>query len=123
MLSVIDNNHIPNFPVTRYDIKAAETIHGPSLVGLKGKTVRRPEDHVQVEVTPLPSNIMEKYLNVTLSADIMFVNGVRFFMTIARHIQFATCKMISDARTNTLVTSVRQIQKTYSKRGFNIRNT
>ena len=122
LLSIIDNNHIPNCPVTRDDVRTAEAIHGPSVVGLKGKTVRRPENHVRVKISPLPQHIADKYLTVTLSADIMFVNGVRFFMTIARHIQFATCEMISDAKTPTLITSVKQIQRTYAKRGFNIQN-
>ena len=122
LLSIVDNNQIPNCPVTRQDVRTAEAIHGPSIVGLKGKTVQRPEEHVRVKISNLPQQIVEKYLVVTLSADIMFVNGVRFFMTIARHIQFATCEMISDARTKTLVTSIKQIQRTYSKRGFTIQN-
>ena len=122
MLSVIDNNHIPNCPVTRDDVRVAEVIHGPSLVGLKGKTVRRPEEHVRVAIKSLPQHITDKYMEVSLSADIMFVNGVRFFMTIARHLQFATCEMIGDARTETLVSSIQQIIKTYSKRGFTISN-
>ena len=65
---------------------------------------------------------MNKYYRVSLSADIMFVNGVRFFMTIARHIQFATCEMIADAKVGTIISSIRQIIRTYSKRGFEIEN-
>ena len=121
MLSIIDNNHLPNCPVTRDDIKVAELIHGPSLVGLKGKTVRRSEEHVRVKISPLPP-IMEKYLRVSLSADIMFVNGVRFFLTIARHLQFATCEMIGNAKIATIVSSVGQVTKIYSKRGFTVDN-
>ena len=40
-LRIIDNRELPNVPVTRKDVLAAEDIFGPNLQALKGKTTRR----------------------------------------------------------------------------------
>ena len=40
-LKIIENNLLPNCPITRRDIIAAENIFGPDVGALKGKTVRR----------------------------------------------------------------------------------
>ena len=117
---LIDAGNIPNCPITREDLKTADSIYGRSIIGLKGKTVRRPEEHVRIEIKSLPPDITEKYMNVALSADIMYVNGIRFFVTISRHIQFATAEAIGDADTNTLLASIKKVVKTYRKREFTI---
>ena len=59
-------------------------------------------------------------MKVTLGADIMYVNGIRFFITISRHIQFGTVARIKDAAKETLIDCIQQVQKCYSKRGFTI---
>jgi hypothetical protein len=75
-LRIIDGNLLKDCPVTRQDVVAAEDIFGPNLGSLKGKTVRRSERHVKTARHDLPPYIMEQYRDVTLCADIMFVNEV-----------------------------------------------
>jgi hypothetical protein len=70
-------------PVTKADVQAAENIFGPNLGSLKGKTVRRANDHVLTGIDPMPNEIMEIYRDVTLAIDITFVNKVPFFITVA----------------------------------------
>ena len=48
----------------------------------------------------------------------MFVNKIRFFVTISRHIQFGTAKVITDAKTSTLIQSVVNMIRVYNKRGY-----
>ena len=40
-LSIINDNQLPDFPVTIYDIMASGDIFGAKLGSLKGKTTRR----------------------------------------------------------------------------------
>ena len=122
IIRLIDQNAIPNCPITRDDMKAADKIYGPSMVGLKGKTVRRPGEHVRPDIPSLPPDILSRYRDVSIGADIMYVNSVRFFVTISQHLQFGTIEMINDAKVATLVKSVQQVQKVYGKRGFFIKN-
>ncbi len=56
-LSIVDKNLLPNCPVTRADIIAAERIFGPDVGSLKGKTVRRASSAVQSEHTNVPDTI------------------------------------------------------------------
>jgi hypothetical protein len=47
-LRIIGNNSLPNCPITKKDIMAAEHIFGPDVGFLKGKTVRSPAEHVEI---------------------------------------------------------------------------
>ena len=58
-IKIVDQNLLPNCPVTRADIMAAEKIFGPDLGILKGKTVRKQTDHVDTDKTEIsiPSDL------------------------------------------------------------------
>ena len=115
LLWLIDNNHMKNCNITGKDVKIADEILGPTIVGLKGKTVQRPEQHVRVEISPLPDTMLSKYSQVELGADIMYVNGIRFFITVSRHIQFGTVEMILNSKAVMIVNSLTQVKQLYSK--------
>ena len=55
-IKYVTNNLLPNCPVTKRDIEAAEDIFGPDVGRLKGMTVRRPPVKVNTDLmyTPLP---------------------------------------------------------------------
>jgi len=87
MLHVIDIHLIIGLKVRRRDVIIASDIYGNSTDIMKGKTVRKTEKHVREDATmDVPRNIMDRYSNVSLSVNIMFVNGVAFFVVISRHI-------------------------------------
>jgi hypothetical protein len=83
---------------------AAEKILGPDVGSLKGKTVRRKGEHVEYAATTIPDTIMLTYRDVTMGADIMFVNKLPFFVTISRNIKFCTAQLIPDQKHETLTT-------------------
>jgi Zinc knuckle len=62
-MQIVDKNLLPNCPVTRADIVAAEKIFGPDLGILKGKTVRKSTEHVDVEKAEMdiPSDLLSQY--------------------------------------------------------------
>ena len=79
----IENNLLPNCPVTRRDVLRAEQIFGPDIGSLKGKTVWRQPPQVEVTEVTLPPTIHQHYQEVTLGCDIMFVNKIPFLMSIS----------------------------------------
>ena len=119
-LSIVDKNLLPNCPVTRADIIAAEQIFGPDVGSLKGKTVRRASSPVQSEHTNVPITIMSRYQEVTVAGDIMFVNKLPFFVTISRHIKFSTSEFLANQKTETILKAIKHVNQTYVKRGFRV---
>ena len=76
------------------DVRLAEKIHGPAINVLKGKTTRTkpipvPDDRIEV-----PPELKLKHQGVNLCADIMFIQGVIFLITISREIKFVTVTCI-----------------------------
>lgn len=109
-LQYVDDGLIPNCPITRDDIKAAEDIFGPNEGLLKGKTIRKQGEPVEMKITNLPLPIMEKYQTVMLGADIMMINKICFFVSVSHHIRLGTAEMIGGKKALALVGSVKLIQ-------------
>ncbi len=83
-------------PISKSDIIAADNIFGTNLGALKGKTARTPPKHVFYNIDPVTRDILDKYRNVTLCIDIMFVNKVPFIITSSRYMKFITVKVLQN---------------------------
>lgn len=68
----------------------------------------------------LPIEIMDRYWNVTICGDIMFINKIPFPITISRHIKFGTSEMLVTRSAANIKTAIKNIQKVYKTRGFKI---
>ena len=66
---------IKNCPVTVDDVLAMEEIFGPSVLTLKGKTVRRKSLKVKTDEYFTPPPVVDKYRsNVIVEADVIYVS-------------------------------------------------
>ena len=73
---------MPKCDLQPEDATAAESILGPSQLGLMGKTTRKtPQQIVSSTVVGVPLATSVKHKNVVLSADFMFVNKLPFSST------------------------------------------
>ena len=117
-IKIVENNLLINCPINRQDIRAAEDIFGPDVGSLKGKTVRRGTAHVEVPSVTIPATLMERYRDVIIGADIMFVNKLPFMVTISRNIKFCTAELILDQKQETLFAAIKAVRNIYAKRGF-----
>jgi hypothetical protein len=77
--SMIKKGKICNNPVTAIDYKNAVKIYGKELGTVKGKTIRKKTQHVQVDVEA-PSKEKQR---VILSIDIMYFTGITFLITVS----------------------------------------
>ena len=102
-IGAVSNKLIPNIKVTVDDIKNAEMIFGKDLGAIMGKTTRNRPSPVVSDVILLPPDILEAHKEVTLSADIFFVNGIAFFTTISQHIKFVTADRLVDQKGPTIL--------------------
>jgi hypothetical protein len=98
----VDNKLLPNCPITREDILAAEHIFGPDVGSLKGKTVHRAPKGVNALLHNIPPVIMSRYREIAIGGGIMFVNKILFFMTVSRNIRFATSESLANQSSKTI---------------------
>ena len=61
-----------------------EHIYEPNVSYLQGKTVHHKLQHVDpVVVMEVPKGILDRYTNVTLCLNLMYINGFGFLSTIS----------------------------------------
>jgi hypothetical protein len=121
-IQIVDNQLLPNRPITREDIVAAEHIFGPDVGAIKGKTVRMSPQKVRIPSVVVPNKILGWYCRITLCGNIMFVNRIPFFITISRNIKFGTVEMIMNRQQRTILGAVTQVCQLYRTRGFQVEN-
>ena len=76
---------IPNYPVTKADILCADDIFRVKIGSPQGETCKKTV-RVITTLHELPTEIIERHGNVTLEADIMYVNKIPFFVTTSQAI-------------------------------------
>jgi hypothetical protein len=80
--------------------------------------VRSNVERIDTEVIDINDDVMNRYRNITLAGDIMFINKIPFFVTISRAIKFATSEMIVYRKNPTILIAIKQVMAAYAKRGF-----
>lgn len=113
---------IPNCPITKVDIIRAEDIFGTNIGALQGKTTRKKSTRVVTTIYELPTEIIERHINVTLKGDIMYINGIPFIIKTSRSIHFCTAELIKNEKSATIATSIKQVIQIYHRRGFKVQN-
>ena len=85
---LIKNNQIKNWEVSVWNIDTAQEIWGKDISDLKGKTVQGKPTLVASDCIKIPKEIANLKKTVFLTADIFFVNGIPFFISLGRKIDF-----------------------------------
>jgi len=93
-----------------------------NIGALQGKTVRKKSTCIVTTIHELPAEIIKHHSNVTLEADIMYINGIPFVITTSRSIHFCTAELIKNEKSVTIATSIKQVIQLYHRRGFKVQN-
>ena len=90
---------------------------------MRGKTVRQKPDRVETEETPIPRYFYGLHKFVTLTADVMFVNGVPFLVTLSCKIRLFTVEFLPSCTAAKLTDYLVKVSKSklYARGGFTVR--
>ncbi len=83
---------------------------------MRGKLERAREDGV----ITIPRNILSQIRSVTLAADVMFVNGAPFMVTISRKIRLRTAEHLSTLTVESLTNSLKRVINLYARGGYTV---
>jgi hypothetical protein len=115
---MVSASMIRNCPVHPTDVTNVNVIFGPDLAGTRGKTVRTAPDRVETDYVVVPREFMKLHKYVTLVADVMFVNGIAFLVTMFRGIKFVTSEHVPTHTAKQLSKSLKRIIQLYSRGGM-----
>jgi hypothetical protein len=119
--TMVSNNLIPECPITSTDITNARAIFGPDLLSIRGKTVRTTPTPVVADYVVVPRNLVDANKAITLAADVFFVDGTAFLLTVAQRIKFVTAEHVPVRTGLSLSKHMKQVLDVYRRAGFRVR--
>ena len=87
---MVSSNMIKNCPIDSTDVSNARAIFGPDLASVRGKTVRRKPKSVVEEYAAVPKELVSRHKFISMAADVFFVNGIAFLLTVILKPKFVT---------------------------------
>ncbi len=87
---MVSHNLILNCSVTSSNITNEKAIFGPDLSSVRGKTVQRTPAPVVADYVAVLRELVQANKRMTLAADVFFVDGTAFLLTVSRRIKFVS---------------------------------
>ena len=103
------------------DITNALAIFCPDLASIQGKTVRWTPAPVVADYVAVPRALVEQNKVVTLAADVFFVDGMAFLITVLRRIKFITVEHVQVRMATSLSKHLTCVLQAYERAGFKVR--
>ena len=115
---MVSSPSFKNWRVTAKDITNSRVIFGLDLPGLQRRSTRKKPKRIVPEYMGIPRALYERHNYVTLTAYVMFVNGIAFWVSLSRGIRLYTCEHVPNQKAKQLAKSVRRIVNLYARGGF-----
>ena len=87
---MVSSNMIKNCPIDSTDVSNAREIFGPDLSSVRGETVRRKPKSVVEEYVAVPKELVSRHKFISVEADVFFVDGMTFLLTVAIKLKLVT---------------------------------
>lgn len=116
-IQMLETGTITDCPVTVQDLVRAQHIYGPDIAVLKGKTTKKKSQAIKFDYLPKPRGINAIQ---NLHADIMFIDGQPYLLTISQPLDMRMVVKISTRDKQEIGESLMKIINVYRSRGFTI---
>ena len=115
--NVIRWNLVRNCPVEYSDVINAWNIYGEDVGGIRGKTTRIKPKVVDTDgIVKIPQELLYNLQDITLCADVMFVDKLVVCTTYSRKIGFTTVEVIKNQSIEKLYQALRKVLAIYVHR-------
>jgi hypothetical protein len=111
---LVSNNMIMNCPLTTTAITNARNIFGKDLASVRGKTVQWAPAPVVGDYVSVPNGVIEKNKTVMMAANVFFVDGIAFLLTVSRNIKFITAKHVATRTAKSLSKHLDRVIQVYT---------
>jgi hypothetical protein len=119
--AMVRGNVICNCPIAPDDITNLRAIFRPNLASIRGKTAWRTPAPVVVDYVDIPRSIVQSSKIVTLAADVFFVDGRPFLITVSRCIKFIMAEYMQTRMAESLCKHLERVLQVYRRAGFVVR--
>ncbi len=119
---MVSGNLIKNCPIMTTNNTNARTIFGPDLASIQGKTVQWMPVPVVADYVTVPCLLVEQNKVVTMAADVFFVDGMAFLITVLCRIKFITTEHVPVPMATNLSKHPTRVLQVYERAGFRVRN-
>jgi hypothetical protein len=110
---LVSGNLINNCPISSSNMSNARAIFGPDLASVRGKTVRKKPAPVVTDYVAVPCTLVEANKVIMLAADVFFVDGTAFLLTVGRRLKFVTAEHVPVQTTTSLSKHIKQVLEVY----------
>ena len=118
---IIQTNQIKNNPVTIDDVNIYTHIYGnKNTIALKSKSTRPKPKPVVNDYIEIPQELIQAHQGIELCADVIYIEGVTFLITISKNLKFITIRYISDRTKESLLEALDKTFVLYNNAGFTI---
>jgi hypothetical protein len=118
---MVSGKLIKNCPITTTNITNACNIFGPDLASIQGKTVQWTPAPVVADYVAIPCLLVEQNGIVTMAADVFFVDGMAFLITLSRWIKFIFVEHVPVWTAISLSKHITRVLQVYEHAGFRVR--
>ena len=119
-INMVHFSILRNCLVTTEAVSNFNKCFGPGVASLKGNITRKTSDPVVTEYVEITQTTLYLNKKVTLTADVMFVNGIALFVSMPRGIKFTTLEYTPKRTKGILISSINKLISIYNFSGFNI---
>ena len=117
---MLDSKMVTNCPVTSTDAIAAFKIFGKDLGSIYGKTTHSTPSTVSTDLIKIPRTLLRNHRELTVEADLMFINTLPFFVTISRGLTFITVQKIASRKQLHLEQALQKVTSIYRSKRLTI---